>query len=356
MTYSSPMSQGVPPRGLRRVSAFFLLLLIVPLFIPALPGAPSGDRTPVKLLLAFATVRERRAPPYPMIYFYEHDGISDGKLAGKVEPKGGGTNTTRADMHPVLTRDGWLCAFSGQFGVSDGAKIELWDRKEKKLLPVPVLNDEGKLHRMHPSLSGDGKLIAFTVYGWPGVGPRWDVLVHDTAAKKLLELPRLNLEKSDERMPALSGDGRYLAYTSNAPGGQGGMDIYLYDLKEKKPVALPELNSPEMDSEPSLSGDGRLIAFASDRPSGGGRDIFLFDRVTSQFLPLPNLNTGNHEHSPSLSPDGRFIAFVSERISGAGERDIYLYDRQTEKLLATPGLNSKEDDFDPCLMVIETQN
>lgn len=341
------------PARPRRIVFFLALvttagLLSVPPFRAGAPDRPAG-----KIVLAFATVRDRRAPPYPMIYFYEHDGVADGKLAGRVEPIGAGTNTTRADMHPALSRDGRLCAFSAQFGVRDGARVEIWDRKDKKLVPVPVLNDEPKLHRMHPSLSADGKLIAFTVYGWPGVGPRWDVLVHDTSTRKLLEMPHLNGEKSDERMPSMSGDGRYVAFTSNKSGGQGGLDIYLYDLKEKKTVSLPGLNSPQMDFEPSLSGDGRLVAFASDRSGGqGGRDIYLFDRAAGKLLALPNVNTGAHEHSPSLSPDGRYIAFVSERLAGAGERDIYLYDRQLQKLLPTPGLNSAEDDFDPCVMVV----
>jgi Tol biopolymer transport system component len=306
-----------------------------------------------RLLLAFATTRDRRAPPYPVIHFYEHDGVANGRIVGSIPTVGGGTNTTRADMHPSLTRDGRYCAFSAQFGVRDGARLEVWDRKENKLLTRPALNDESKIHRMHPSLSGDGRRAAFTAYGWAGVGPRWDVLVWDFAAGQRLQVPGLNHERSDERMPTLSGDGRLVAYTSNASGGAGGLDIYLYDVDSKKPVALPGLNSPYSDIEPALSADGQLIAFTSDRPGGGGgRDIYLYDRAAEKFMPLPGLNSGVHDQSPSLSPDGRFLAFVSERLAGAGERDIYLYDRKVGRLLPTPGLNSKEDDFDPCLTVL----
>ena len=41
-------------------------------------------------------------------------------------------------------------------------------------------------------------------------------------------------------MPALSGDGRCLAFASNRKDGVGLTDIYLYDRKESKVVALPE--------------------------------------------------------------------------------------------------------------------
>lgn len=315
---------------------------------------PASEAKPVKLLIAFASVRERRDPPYPKIYFYEHDGVKDGKIVGHIDSPGMGVNKTRADMHPTLSRDGRYCAFSAQFGVTDGARIDIYDRQEKKLLALPEIHGLPKVHEMAPSFSADGKLVAFTAWAWPGLSSRWGVLLYDTSAKKLVELPKLNGETSDQRMPALSGDARFMAYASNIKGGAGLTDIYLYDLKEKKIVALPELNWKGLDIQPALNGDGRLIAFSSDRPGGaGGRDIYLVDRLDKKFLPLAGLNSDAHEQSPSLSDEGRFVAFVSERIGGAGDRDVYLYDRQSQKLLPTPGLNSKEDDYDPCVIVMK---
>lgn len=330
--------------------------LLVLLGIAAVTTPASAQSTPdftPRLLISFASVKERRAPPYPKIYFYEHDGVGNGKLTGGIDTIGTETNKSRADMHPALSHDGRYCAFSAQIGVTDGARIEVWDRKDKKLLTLPDINISDNVHQMTPSFSGDGKRIAFSAWNRPGGNPRWGIYAYDAGAKKLLDLPKLNSEVFDQRLPALSGDGRYLAYASNAKGGVGLTDIYLYDVNEKKTVACAEINSKSTDFQPSTNGDGRLIAFASDRPGGdGGRDVYLFDRTDKKFLPLPGLNSGEHEQSPSISADGRYIAFVSERIGGVGERDIYLYDRETKKLLPTPGLNSKEDDFDPCVIVL----
>jgi len=314
----------------------------------ALGDPPPPPKT--RLLIAFASFRER--PLHPKIYFYEHDGVAEGKVLGSIDAV-----NQRSDYHPSLSHDGRVCAFASE-KENDVGRIHVWDMKERKVLNVlndalPGLNDSPN-GQLGASLSGDGKVLAFAAWARPGTGARWDVLLYDRAAKKLVDLPGVNTPNFDERMPAVSGDGRFLAYTTNARGGAGLTDVYLFDRQEKKIDTLPEMNSPNMDVEPSLSADGRLVAFVSDRPGGaGGRDIYLFDRSTRKLLPLPGLNSTAHEQSPSLSADGGFIAFVSERIGGAGERDIYLYDRQRQTLLPTPELNSKQEDFDPCVIVVK---
>jgi len=326
--------------GLGVAVAFLLVAAAQP---PA--TRPAG----VKLLIAFSSYRER--PRHPNIFLYEHDGEANGKIVGSVATP---RQRASADIHPSLSQDGRLCAFTLELENQRG-RLTLWDLKDQKSIDLPTLNDSPNA-LMKPSLSGDGKLLAFSAWNRPGgAGQGWHVFLYDVAAQKHLDLPNLNSPAFEERMPALSGDGRFLAYTSNARGGVGLTDIYLYDRQENKVLALPELNSKGMDVEPSLSADGKLIAFVSDRPGGsGGRDIYLFDRAAKQLLPLPGLNSPGHEMSPSLSSDGRFIAFVSERVSGEGERDIYLYDRQTHKLLPTPGLNSRQEDFNPCVIVVRS--
>jgi Tol biopolymer transport system component len=309
---------------------------------------PAPAPAPAKLLLAFTSYRERAK--HSNVFFYEHDGVSQGKVVGSITTPRGVAST---DSHPSLSHDGRFCAFTYELENNAG-RIHYWDRKEQKLVELPEINSSPNA-QMQPSLSGDGKFLAFAAWNRPGAaGQSWHIFLYDVTAKKMGTLPELNTSMSDERMPALDGMGRFLAFTSNRKGGAGLNDVYLYNRQTGKLVDLPGLNSKHMDQQPALSADGNLVAFASDRPGGsGGRDIYLYDRTTSKLLPLPGLNTAAHEYSPSLSPDGRFIAFVSERLGGEGERDIYLYDRKTQKVLPTPGLNSKADDFDPCLILLK---
>jgi Tol biopolymer transport system component len=314
-----------------------------------LPAGFQGSSGPPrhKVLIAFASYRER--PKHPKIYLYEHDGVAAGKIIGSID-----TVNLRSDYHPSLSLDGRYCAFASELE-NQTSRVFVWDFREKKLLTLPTLNDSPNA-QLHASLSGDGQLVAFAAWNRPGASQRWDVLGYDLAAKKLVPWPGLSTPAFDERMPALSGDGKWLAFVSSRKGGAGLNDIYLYSIAEAKLVPLPGLNSPHSDITPSLSGDGSLIAFASDRPGGkGGRDIYLYDRKATRLLDLPGLSSAAQEQSPALSPDGRYIAFVSERIAGMGERDVYLYDRQAHKLLPTPGLNSRADDIDPCVIVLKAQ-
>ena len=308
--------------------------------IAAQDTAPAGQR----LLIAYGSYKDRGK--YPTVTFYEHDGISTGKVVGTIPPA-----NLRSDSHPSLSHDGKLCAFASEVE-NLTSRILLWDVAAKQLVELPVVNDSPN-SLQHAALSGNGRVLAFAGWNRPGSSNRWDILTFDIETKTLQSPAPWNGPATDERMPALSADGTLLAFVSNASEAGAVADIHLWDRKASVEVPLRGLNSPSREVEPSLSADGRWIAFVSDRPGGSGtRDIYLFDRSSSQLVPLPGLNSVAQEQMPSLSPDGRYIAFVSERRAGAGERDIFVYDRTTARLLPTPDLNSAREEIDPCLIVL----
>lgn len=122
-----------------------------------------------------------------------------------------------------------------------------------------------------------------------------------------------------ESQPALSGNGRYLAFVSNRNGSRG---ILVYDLQQQQLISLPRLNRQETIAEsPSLSRTGRYIAYiASDQ---GRLVVALYDRVTQQSQILTPWYRG-WLRNPNISPDGRYVVFES---SIRGEWDIEVLDR-----------------------------
>src|SRR5947207_6956138 len=92
-------------------------------------ASPALAQPAPKLLIAFASFRER--PRHPKVYFYEHDGVANGKIVGSINPI-----NQRSDYRPWLSGDGRFCAFASELENQTG-RISFWDRKESKLLDLP---------------------------------------------------------------------------------------------------------------------------------------------------------------------------------------------------------------------------
>lgn len=129
---------------------------------------------------------------------------------------------------------------------------------------------------------------------------------------------------------SLSGDGRLVAFTSDAtdlvPGDTNGIsDVFVRDQLtgaiERISVTSDEAQGAQGGENPSMSADGRYVAFESSSqltsdPQSSTKNIFVRDLVagTTTKATVPksgDLLTNNNSYHPSLSADGRYLAFVS---------------------------------------------
>ncbi|MEH2067061.1 MAG: hypothetical protein V7K47_02620 [Nostoc sp.] len=122
-----------------------------------------------------------------------------------------------------------------------------------------------------------------------------------------------------EEQPALSGNGRFLAFVSNRNGNQ---QLLVYDLERQLFIPTPGINRQETIAEsPSLSYTGRYIAYIT---SDQGRPVVaLYDRPTQQSQILTPIYRG-WVRKPNISPDGRYVVFES---ASRGQWDIEVLDR-----------------------------
>lgn len=337
-----PIEVNPPARSMCR-----LLVAVgsIVLSFAAVPGLADEPAWTAKLRIALASNREHYW--YPRIVVYEHDGESRGRVVKVMS-----SADKRLDHQPALAAQARIGAYGWEAEGGVG-RVRLWDFDKGAAIEVPEL-DRIPNTLFSPSLAADGQWLALTGWALPGASARWDVGLFDVKARKFVELPGLNSAEFDERRVAISGDGKWLAFTTSARDGQGLTDIRLYNRETRETDHLREANTAAGENYPTLNHDGSLVGFTSDRESGeGGQDVYVFDRTKRAFSPLPDLNSPGQEQSPALSGSGRYVVFVSERFDGVGEHDLFLYDRQRGRLLPTPELNTARDDFDPTIIEVK---
>lgn len=67
----------------------------------------------------------------------------------------------------------------------------------------------------------------------------------------LLGLPEVN-SVAHEQSPSLSQDGRFIAFVSERLSGKGERDIFIYDRNTQKLLPTPELNAVQEDFDPCV--------------------------------------------------------------------------------------------------------
>ena len=212
----------------------------------------------------------------------------------------------------------------------------------------------------YSAVSDDGRYAAFDSFASnlvPGDStPGRDIFVHDrqTGEITLVSINSDSVQANDESyFPAISGDGRYVVFTSfatNLVSGDtnGKRDIFLHDRQtgatERVSVASDGTQGNNFSSDPAVSNDGRYVVFSSwasnlvPNDSNLSQDIFIHDcqtGVTERIsIASDGTQTNGNALGPAITPDGRYVVFYSAASNLAhgdtnNEWDIFVHDRQT---------------------------
>ncbi len=151
--------------------------------------------------------------------------------------------------------------------------------------------------------------------------------------ENIVELPFNDNEYSCMH-PALSADETKLFFSSNMPGGYGGMDLYFVEKRYGEwtaPINLgPDINTSRNEVFPFIHDNGTLF-FASDGHEGlGGLDIYMINIQGRRWGQLVNLGEpfNSIKDDLGLILDIRGIKgyLTSNRDGGKGSDDIYIFE------------------------------
>ena len=196
----------------------------------------------------------------------------------------------------------------------------------------------------HPSLTGDSKEMLFTVRRPSDENTeckhcKQEEDIYSSLQQSGIWQPRTKLEKPintgyNEGAQCISPDGNYLFFTiCNAKNGYGSCDIY-WSKREKNGWSEPKncgskVNTRYWESQPSMSADGKTIYFTSNRPGGyGGMDIWKTEMISEGVFSDPvnlgkAINTPGDEISPFIHFDQKTLYFSSDGHLGMGGKDLF---------------------------------
>jgi Tol biopolymer transport system component len=231
------------------------------------------------------------------------------------------------------------------------------------------------------AISADGRYVAFDSWAsnlHPDDGDTTpDVFVRDLEANTTTLVSRAggaDGDKGDDYAvsPAISADGRFVAFESDATNlhpddGDSNYDVFVRDLEANTTTLVNRATGAAGDKgddqgfNPAISADGRFVAFESDatnlHPDDGDSnyDVFVRDleahttTLVSRATGTTGANGNDQSYTPAISADGRFVAFESYATNlhpddGNGLQDVFRRDVLGPLLAAAADAYATDED------------
>jgi hypothetical protein len=236
--------------------------------------------------------------------------------------------------YPSISADGrFVCFTSGADNLvaSDTNQCEdifvrdRWTGTNERV-SVSSMGAQANARSLYAAISADGRFVAFysdaTNLVPNDTNEASDIFVHDRLTGTTERVSVSNTEAQangpSDYLPAISADGRFVAFTSDATNLVGGdpyvgISIFVRDrgAGTTERVSLTSQNDGMYPGGnwPAISGNGRFVSYLT------GYDILVYDREaqTTTIASVNNSGTSGNGQSyySAVSDDGRFIAFTS---------------------------------------------
>ena len=285
---------------------------------------------------------------------------------------GGKPATGFSGIKVAISADGRFVAFdSAASNLVDGDNnfIDVFVRDRQsattELVSVATGGEQADGIARYPDISADGRFVAFDSGAAnlvPGDGNGvFDIFVRDRQAgtTERISFAQGGGDADDHStVPAISADGRFIAFYSDATNLVAGdtnlsLDVFVHDrqtgLTERVSVGPGGIEgdnaSLSSGSGLDISADGRYVVFGSaasnldPTDTNTTRDVFLHDRDTGETRLVSLAENGTlgdaYSDEPAISDDGRVIAFDSDAttlIMGDTNqaRDVFVVERARE--------------------------
>lgn len=262
-------------------------------------------------------------------------------------------NSRRAEYSPMLTGDNYdELYFTSTRNEAEGDELSGITGAKPADIFVSRKDDKGKWTKPEAVTGGvntafdegaccfstDGREMYLTQCVTDPSFPRYAQIVKsnrsDAAWGKATEVKLTNDTLSSYAHPAMSPDGEWLYFTSDMPGGKGGLDIWRVRITPTGFGGVENLGEPINtagdEAFPSFRPNGDLYFSSNGHPGLGGYDIFLAkvgkDRRYHISHPGYPLNSQGDDFGMTFEGPHNRGFFSSNRGDGKGWDHIYSFD------------------------------
>ena len=151
--------------------------------------------------------------------------------------------------------------------------------------------------------------------------------------------------------PAVSADGKYLYFTSNMPGGYGGLDIWRISINDRVGTLVnmgPQINTPGDEMFPYSRTDSLFYFASNGHPGYGGLDLFRAKlNSTGDYWSVENMglpiNSSGDDFGITFG-EGESGFFSSNRGDARGYDHIYSFELPDLKITISGWVLDKDEE------------